>query len=173
MAVVAPLTKGYDLEYIWKQVDRGAVKDAAERGVAVLGICNGFQILCEAHMLPGAMLRNAALKYSCKPIELEVSNAQTRFTAAYGAKRTVVFTQGNMDGNYQARPEELDRLEGEGQVVFRYSNNPNGSARNIAGIFNETKTVLGLMPHPEDATHPLQGSLDGVPFFAGLVEALN
>lgn len=142
-----------------------AVKDAAERGVAVLGICNGFQILCEAHMLPGAMLRNAGLKYICKPIELEVTNAQTRFTAAYGGKRTVTFTQGNMDGNYQARPEELDRLEGEGQVVFRYSDNPNGSARNIAGIVNGRGNVLGLMPHPDRAFEPELGSADGADLF--------
>ena len=116
-------------------------------------------------MLPGAMLRNSDLKYICKPIELEVANAQTRFTAAYGAKRTVVFTQGNMDGNYQARADELDRLEGEGQVVFRYANNPNGSARNIAGIVNAKGNVLGMMPHPDRAFEPELGSADGADLF--------
>ncbi len=142
-----------------------AVKDAAERGVAVLGICNGFQVLCEAHMLPGAMLRNNGLKYICKPIDLEVTNAQTRFTAAYGGKRTVRYTQGNADGNYFAQPEELDRLEGEGQVVFRYVENPNGSARSIAGIVNKRGNVLGLMPHPDRAFEPELGSADGADLF--------
>jgi phosphoribosylformylglycinamidine synthase len=142
-----------------------AVKDAADRGVAVLGICNGFQLLCEAHMLPGAMLRNAGLKYVCKPIALEVTNAQTRFTAAYGGKRTVMFTQGNGDGNYFARPDELDRLEGEGQVVFRYCDNPNGSARDIAGIVNGRGNVLGMMPHPDRAFEPELGSADGADLF--------
>jgi phosphoribosylformylglycinamidine synthase len=143
----------------------GAVKQAAERGVAVLGICNGFQILCEAHMLPGALLRNAGLKYVCKPVELEVTNAQTRFTAAYGAKRTVRMTQGNGDGNFFAAPDELDRIEGEGQVVFRYCDNPNGSARNIAGIVNKRGNVLGLMPHPDRAFEPELGSADGADLF--------
>ena len=142
-----------------------AVKAAADRGVAVLGICNGFQVLCEAHMLPGALLRNAGLKYVCKPIDLDVTNAQTRFTAAYGAKRTVRMTQGNAEGNYFAEPAELDRLEGEGQVVFRYQDNPNGSARSIAGIVNARGNVLGLMPHPDRAFEPELGSDDGADLF--------
>ena len=125
------------------------VKAAAERGVATVGICNGFQILCEVGLLPGALLRNAKLKYVCKAVELEVTNAQTRFTA----------------GNFFADEDTLDRLEGEGQVVFRYLNNPNGSARDIAGIVNTRGNVLGLMPHPDRAFEAELGSADGAVLF--------
>ena len=142
-----------------------AVRAAADRGVAVLGICNGFQILCEAGMLPGALLRNAGLKYVCKPIDLDVTNAQTRFTARYGARRRVRLTQGNGDGAYFADEEALDRLEGEGQVVFRYVENPNGSSRDIAGIVNQRGNVLGMMPHPDRAFEAELGSADGADLF--------
>jgi phosphoribosylformylglycinamidine synthase len=145
------------------------VKAAADRGVAVLGICNGFQILCEAEMLPGALLRNAGLKYVCKPIELDVANSQTRFTAGYGAKRRVTMTQGNGDGNYFADEATLDRIEGEGQVVFRYVENPNGSARDIAGIVNSKGNVLGMMPHPDRAFEPELGSADGADLFRSVM----
>ena len=147
----------------------GPVREAAERGVAVVGICNGFQILCEAGMLPGALLRNAGLKYVCKPVDLDVTNAQTRFTAAYGAKRQVRMTQGNGDGNYFADADTLDRIEGEGQVVFRYVENPNGSARDIAGIVNGRGNVLGLMPHPDRAFEPELGSADGADLFRSVM----
>jgi phosphoribosylformylglycinamidine synthase len=143
----------------------GEVKAAAERGVATVGICNGFQVLCEAHMLPGALLRNAHLKYNCKPIELEVTNAQTRFTAGYKGRRGVAMTIGNGEGNFFADEATLDRLEGEGQVVFRYKDNPNGSARAIAGIVNARGNVLGLMPHPDRAFEPELGSADGAILF--------
>jgi phosphoribosylformylglycinamidine synthase subunit PurQ / glutaminase len=143
----------------------GEVKRLAGRGVAVAGICNGFQILCEAGMLPGALLRNAALKYVCKPVRLEVANAQTRFTAAYGARREALMTVGNGEGAYFADEQTLDRLEGEGQVVFRYRDNPNGSVRAIAGIVNEGGNVLGLMPHPDRAFEPELGSADGALLF--------
>jgi phosphoribosylformylglycinamidine synthase I len=146
-----------------------AVKEAADRGVAVLGICNGFQVLCEAGMLPGALLRNAKLKYVCKPIEMNVINAQTRFTAGFGAKRTVTMTQGNGDGNYFADEATLDRLEGEGQVVFRYVENPNGSARDIAGIVNQRGNVLGLMPHPDRAFETELGSADGAEVYRSIL----
>jgi phosphoribosylformylglycinamidine synthase len=142
-----------------------AVVDAAHRGVAVTGICNGFQILCEVGLLPGALLRNAALKYVCKPVELEVTNTQTRFTAGYGDRRTVTMTVGNGEGNYFADEATLDRLEGEGRVVFRYLDNPNGSMRRIAGIVNERGNVLGLMPHPDRAFEPELGSADGAVLF--------
>jgi phosphoribosylformylglycinamidine synthase len=157
------------------------VKAAAARGTPVLGICNGFQIITEAGLLPGALLCNKTLKFHCKSVHLRVENSQTIYTARYQAGQVISVPVAHHDGNYFADDETLNRLEGEGRVAFRYcapngalddASNSNGSARSIAGICNETKTVLGLMPHPEDATHPLQGSLDGVPFFAGLVEAL-
>ena len=145
-------------------VMREVVK-AAERGVATVGICNGFQILCEAHLLPGALLRNAALKYVCKAVDLDVANAQTRFTAGYGDRRDVRMTVGNGEGNFFADEDTLDRLEGEGQVVFRYRDNPNGSMRSIAGIINGRGNVLGLMPHPDRAFETELGSADGAILF--------
>jgi phosphoribosylformylglycinamidine synthase len=141
------------------------VRKAAERGVAVVGICNGFQVLCEAHMLPGALLRNASLKYVCKPVSLEVTNAQTRFTAGYQGRREVRMTVGNGEGNFFADGATLDRLEGEGQIVFRYRDNPNGSARDIAGIVNRGGNVLGMMPHPDRAFEEELGSTDGAILF--------
>jgi phosphoribosylformylglycinamidine synthase len=141
------------------------VKAAAERGVATVGICNGFQVLCEARMLPGALLRNERLKYVCKAVELEVTNAQTRFTAGYAGRRQVAMTVGNGEGNFFADEPTLDRLEGEGQVVFRYLDNPNGSARGIAGIVNGRGNVLGLMPHPDRAFEAELGSADGAILF--------
>ncbi|MDP1617951.1 phosphoribosylformylglycinamidine synthase subunit PurQ [Phenylobacterium sp.] len=141
------------------------VKAAAERGVATVGICNGFQVLCEAGLLPGALLQNERLKYVCKPVSLEVTNAQTRFTSGYGGRREVVMTVGNGEGNYFADEATLDRLEGEGQVVFRYQNNPNGSARAIAGIVNAKGNVLGMMPHPDRAFEAELGSADGALLF--------
>jgi phosphoribosylformylglycinamidine synthase len=141
------------------------VKSAAERGVAVVGICNGFQILCEAGMLPGALLRNARLRYVCKPVQLEVTNAQTRFTAGFRDRREVRMTVGNGEGNYFADEQTLDRLEGEGRVVFRYRDNPNGSMRGIAGIVDERGSVLGLMPHPDRAFEEDLGSADGALLF--------
>jgi phosphoribosylformylglycinamidine synthase subunit PurQ / glutaminase len=141
------------------------IKAAAERGVATVGICNGFQVLCETQLLPGALLRNEKLKYVCKPVALEVTNAQTRFTAGYAGRREVTMTVGNGEGNFFADEATLDRLEGEGQVVFRYLDNPNGSARDIAGIVNGRGNVLGLMPHPDRAFEAELGSADGAILF--------
>jgi phosphoribosylformylglycinamidine synthase len=141
------------------------VKAAALRGVATVGICNGFQILCESGLLPGALLRNEKLKYVCKPVALEVTNAQTRFTAGYKDRREVMMTVGNGEGNFFADEATLDRLEGEGQVVFRYVENPNGSARRIAGVVNAAGNVLGLMPHPDRAFEAELGSADGAILF--------
>jgi phosphoribosylformylglycinamidine synthase len=149
----------------------GAVKQAADQGVAVVGVCNGFQVLCEAGMLPGALLRNAALKYVCKPVALDVVNAQTRFTAGYGDKRQATMTVGNGEGNYFADEETLDRLEGEGHVLFRYRDNPNGSSRAIAGIVNAAGNVLGLMPHPDRAFEADLGSADGAILFQSVAAA--
>jgi phosphoribosylformylglycinamidine synthase I len=145
-----------------------AVKAAAARGVSVLGVCNGFQILCEAGLLPGALLRNASLSYICKPVALEIANPDTRFTRAYGGRAVAVMPVGHGEGNYFADPETLDRLEGEGQVVFRYRDNPNGSARAIAGLINPAGNVLGMMPHPDRAFEAALGSADGAALFQSL-----
>ena len=150
-----------------------AVKAEAERGVSVLGICNGFQILCEAGMLPGALLRNADLKYVCKPIELKIENRNTRFTNAYGNQQTVWMTQGNGDGNFFAEPDVLKEIEDNNQVVFRYAENPNGSVNDIAGMINKGGNVIGMMPHPDRAFEPALGSADGAPLFRSLVSALQ
>ena len=147
------------------------VKKAAERGVAVVGICNGFQVLCEALMLPGALLRNASLKYVCKAVDLDVTNAQTRFTAGYQGRREVRMTVGNGEGNFFADAQTLDRLEGEGQVVFRYRENPNGSANDIAGIVNDRGNVLGMMPHPDRAFEDELGSSDGAILFQSVLQS--
>jgi phosphoribosylformylglycinamidine synthase I len=146
-----------------------AVAAAAEEGRAVVGICNGFQVLCEAYMLPGALLRNAALKYVCKAVELDVVNSQTRFTAGYGDRRQATMTVGNGEGNFFADEATLDRLEGEGQVVFKYRDNPNGSARAIAGIVNGRGNVLGLMPHPDRSFEAELGSADGAILFQSVL----
>ena len=122
-------------------------------------------------MLPGALMKNAGLKYVCKPIELEIANAQTRFTAAYGGKRRVTMTQGNGMGNFVADEDTLDRIEGEGRVVFRYVENPNGSARDIAGIINERGNVLGMMPHPDRAFEEELTSADGADLFRSVMAA--
>lgn len=150
-----------------------AVKAQAERGVSVLGICNGFQILCEAGMLPGALLRNANLKYVCKPIELKIENRNTRFTNAYGNAQSVWMTQGNGDGNFFAEPDVLKEIEDNNQVVFRYAENPNGSVNDIAGLINKQGNVLGMMPHPDRAFEKALGSADGAPLFKSLASALQ
>jgi len=151
----------------------GAVKHAADRGVAVLGVCNGFQILCEAGILPGALLRNAGLKYVCKATTLEIANAQTRWTAAFGERRDAVMTVGNGEGNYFADEDTLYRLDGEGRVVFRYRDNPNGSVRGIAAISCEAGNVLGMMPHPDRAFDAAlsSGSADGALLFQSVAAA--
>ena len=143
----------------------------AKAGVPVLGICNGFQVLCEAQMLPGALLRNAGLKYVCKPVELDITNSQTRFTRAYGEQRQAVMTVGNGEGAFFADEATLDRLEGEGRVVFKYRDNPNGSSRAIAGIVNAAGNVLGIMPHPDRAFEAELGSADGAKLFQSVAES--
>ena len=149
-----------------------AVKAAAGRGAAVIGICNGFQVLCEAGMLPGALLRNAGLKYVCKPVGLDVVNGQTRFTSAFGEQRQATMTVGNGEGAFFADEETLDRLEGEGRVVLRYQDNPNGSSRAIAAIINEAGNVLGVMPHPDRAFEAELGSADGALLFQSVAASV-
>ncbi|MCG8441213.1 MAG: phosphoribosylformylglycinamidine synthase subunit PurQ [Caulobacterales bacterium] len=147
------------------------VAAAAARGVTVIGVCNGFQILCEAGLLPGALIRNASLTFVCRRQPLSIEAASTRFTAAYGEMREIILPIAHHDGAYIAGEDELDRLEGEGQVVFRYRGNPNGSLRDIAGISDNGGRVLGMMPHPERAVDPDHGGVDGRDLFRSVMEA--
>ena len=149
-----------------------AVTEAAGRGVPVIGVCNGFQVLTEAGLLPGALMRNAGLNFVCRPVALTVENSQSLFTAGYEAGETIRLPVAHHDGNYQADESTLDRLEGEGRVAFRYAEQVNGSARNIAGILNDAGNVLGMMPHPERAIEPAHGCTDGRRLFEGLLEAV-
>ena len=158
-----------------------AVGAFAAAGGYVLGVCNGFQILTEAGMLPGALLRNAGLRFLAQDHHLRVERSDTVFTRHYTTGQSIRVVLAHGDGNYVADEATLDRLEGEGRVAFRYcrangdvgsASNPNGSARSIAGITSADRRILGLMPHPEDYVDPLMGGADGAPMFAGLVEAL-
>jgi phosphoribosylformylglycinamidine synthase I len=151
------------------------IKSKAEKGLTVLGICNGFQVLTESGMLPGVLMRNAELKFTCRPVMLEVRESQSSFTRKYENGQRVSFPVAYGVGNYFADEETLDRLEGEGRIVFRYAegDNPNGSVRNIAGILNEKRNVLGLMPHPERVCDPLLGGTDGRALFESLLESLS
>jgi phosphoribosylformylglycinamidine synthase I len=151
----------------------GAVREAAARGVAVLGVCNGFQVLTEARLLPGALMRNAGIRFVCRDVALKVENSQSAFTAGYRAGEEIVLPVAHHDGNYQADAETLDRLEGEGRIALRYLDEVNGSARGIAGILNEAGNVLGLMPHPERAVEAAHGLTDGRRLFEGLLEAIG
>ena len=144
----------------------------ANNGLPVAGFCNGFQVLAEAGLLPGALMRNKGLKFVCRPERLKIANGNTRYTAKYGATTDVTFPVAHHDGNYFADDETLNRLEKSGRVVFRYADNPNGSARDIAGICNEAGNVLGMMPHPERAIDPLHGGTDGVDLFKSIIESI-
>ena len=146
-----------------------AVVAAAERGTPVLGVCNGFQILTEAGLLPGALMRNAGLNFVCRDVPLKVENSQSLFTGKYEQGETVTFPVAHHDGNYTADPDTLDRLEGEGRVAFRYAGPVNGSSRDIAGILNDAGNVLGLMPHPERLAEPAHGGVDGRRLFEALL----
>jgi phosphoribosylformylglycinamidine synthase subunit PurQ / glutaminase len=149
-----------------------AVIDAANRGVPVLGVCNGFQVLTETGLLPGALMRNAGISFVSRPVELTVENSQTLFTSGYEAGETIRIPVAHHDGNYQADEATLDRLEQNDRVAFRYVENVNGSARRIAGIVNDAGNVLGMMPHPERAIEPAHGSTDGRRLFEGLLETV-
>ena len=147
-----------------------AVVDAANQGRTVMGICNGFQVLTEAGLLPGALMRNAGIKFVGRDVALTVANSQTAFTSRYDADEILTFPVAHHDGNYFADTDTLDRLEGEGRIVFRYAEPVNGSARDIAGIVNETGNVIGMMPHPERMIEDAHGGTDGRRMFEGLLE---
>jgi phosphoribosylformylglycinamidine synthase len=148
-----------------------AVAEKAEKGVLVMGVCNGFQILLEAGLLPGALMRNASLKFVCREVKLQVANANTAFTRRYAPGQIIRCPVAHHDGNYFADADTLARLEGEGQVVFRYAEgtNPNGSTNDIAGIIDRRGNVLGLMPHPEDLIEAAHGGTDGRALFEGVL----
>ncbi|MEE2526158.1 phosphoribosylformylglycinamidine synthase subunit PurQ [Hyphobacterium sp. HN65] len=146
-----------------------AVKAHAEAGKPVLGVCNGFQILIETGLLPGALMRNASLHFVCEKAPLRVENANTQFTSGYSTNREIVIPIAHHDGNYFADDETLNALEGDGRVLFRYASNPNGSARDIAGIANERGNVMGMMPHPERAIDADHGGTDGLALFESLL----
>jgi len=149
-----------------------AVAQAAARGAYVLGVCNGFQVLTEAGLLPGALLRNAGMHFVCRDVSLTVENSQSAFTSRYAAGEEIRIPVAHHDGNYFADDATLDRLEGEGRVAFRYAEEVNGSARGIAGILNDAGNVLGMMPHPERVVEPAHGNVDGRRLFEGLLEGL-
>ena len=149
-----------------------AVVAAANRGVAVLGVCNGFQVLTEAGLLPGALMRNAGIRFVCREVALTVQTSQSLFTAGYAAGQTISIPVAHHDGNYFADEATLDRLESEGRVAFRYAEPVNGSARGIAGVLNAQGNVLGMMPHPERAIEPAHGGSDGRALFESVIGAL-
>ena len=157
-----------------------SVKAAADKGVRVMGICNGFQVLTEAGMLPGVLMRNRDLKFICRDVFLRVETAASEFTSAYAKGQVIRIPVAHHDGNYFAEPAVLDELEAQDRIAFRYCDadgttseaaNPNGSQRNIAGILNERRNVLGMMPHPERLADPLLGGTDGAPMFTALLNA--
>jgi phosphoribosylformylglycinamidine synthase subunit PurQ / glutaminase len=149
-----------------------AVVDFAARGGHVLGICNGFQVLCEAGLLPGALMRNASLRFVCRPVRLRVETADSPFTNQWSRGAEVTIPVAHHDGNYAVAPNMLARLQGEDRIAFSYVDNPNGSMADIAGVLSENRRVLGMMPHPERAIDQAQGGADGSVLFRSLMAAL-
>ena len=149
-----------------------AVVETANKGTPVLGVCNGFQVLTEAGLLPGALMRNADLNFVCRDVALTVENAQTAFTSHYEAGERISFPVAHHDGNFVADDATLDRIEGDGRVAFRYAEHVNGSARGIAGLLNAAGNVLGMMPHPERRIESAHGGTDGRRLFEGLLETV-
>lgn len=150
-----------------------AVKAHAEKGGYVLGICNGFQVLCETGLLPGTLLRNAKLKYICKAIDLTVETTESAYTSGYSQGEQITIPIAHHDGNFFADEETLNALEGESRVAFRYVANPNGSLGDIAGILSENRRVLGMMPHPERMADPVHGNTEGRVLFTSLINDLQ
>ncbi|KAF0677135.1 phosphoribosylformylglycinamidine synthase subunit PurQ [Profundibacterium mesophilum] len=151
----------------------GAVREHAGRGGYVLGVCNGFQILAETGLLPGALMRNRRLKYICRTVPLTITSTDSPFTARFTQGQQIALPIAHHDGNYNATPEQLELLRGEDRIVFTYDDNPNGSVNDIAGIVSANRRVLGMMPHPERAVEAAHGNTDGAQLFAGLMEALG
>jgi phosphoribosylformylglycinamidine synthase subunit PurQ / glutaminase len=151
----------------------GAVRLHADRGGLVLGICNGFQILCEARMLPGALRKNAGLKFLCKWVTLRVEDADTPFTSRGQTGQTLRIPINHFEGNWFAEKDEVERLRANGQIVLRYEQNPNGSLDDVAGVCNETRNVFGLMPHPERACEAVLGSADGIVLLGSLLDHIG
>lgn len=149
-----------------------AIAREAQRGVAVLGVCNGFQILCEAGLLPGVLMRNAGLKFICREVELRVETTASQFTSGYAKGQVIRSPVAHGDGNYRADAETLKRLQDEDRIAFRYVGNPNGSIDDIAGILSEKRNILGMMPHPENLIEPLNGGTDGRPLFESALRAV-
>ncbi|MBA3878829.1 MAG: phosphoribosylformylglycinamidine synthase subunit PurQ [Sphingobium sp.] len=150
-----------------------AIVAAADAGVPVLGVCNGFQVLTEIGLLPGALMRNEGLDFVCRDVALTVENAQSAFTSRYAAGERIIVPVAHHDGNYTADADTLDRIEGEGRVAFRYGERVNGSARQIAGVLNASGNVLGMMPHPERRIEAAHGGDDGRRLFEGLLETVG
>jgi phosphoribosylformylglycinamidine synthase len=146
--------------------------EKAKKGLPIAGFCNGFQILAETGLLPGALMRNKGLKFVCRPEKLKIINSESRFTSGYAHTSDVTFPVAHHDGNYFADDKTLNRLEKEGRVIFKYADNPNGSARDIAGICNAEGNILGMMPHPERAVDPLHGGTDGLDLFKSIIESI-
>lgn len=160
----------------------GDVIKAAKQGVSIFGVCNGFQILIEAGLLPGILMRNKGLNFLCKQVALHVETNDTRFTTLYENKQSITIPIAHHDGNYYASKDELERLEGEGQIVFRYGGrfktgqedkNPNGSQNDIAGIINQQGNILGMMPHPENAIEAINHTQDGLALFQSIITFLK
>lgn len=160
----------------------GAVQDHAARGGFVIGICNGFQVLCEAHLLPGALIRNTGLKFRCRQVWLKVETSNTPWTCKVGDRRVLQIPIAHGEGCYVADPADIERLEADGRIAFRYcdadgnvtpESNPNGSMGNIAGVMNENLNVLGMMPHPERASESILGSQDGRVIFESVIHTLQ
>ena len=147
----------------------GAIRDHAARGGYVLGICNGFQVLTEMQLLPGALMRNGGLKFICKPVALRVATTDSAFTSGYGKDQVITVPVAHHDGNYTIDAEGLARLQGEDRIAFTYVDNPNGAMADIAGVLSQNRRVLGMMPHPERVVDALHGGRDGVALFAGLM----